>query len=149
MIPSHISPQETLLAIFQKTSAFVCVTDLEYQHFQYLNAGGRKMLGIDPGEPVAGLNPASFLPAWAFERIRSEGIPTALRENEWIGETAFTSRNGVTTVVSQSITAHRSPGGNGAFCPPSQGTLPRVRTPRKPCAGARKCFGSSPKTPAN
>ena len=27
------------------------------------------------------------------------------------GETAFTSRNGVTTVVSQSITAHRSPGG--------------------------------------
>lgn len=111
MIPSQISPQETLLAIFQKTSDFVCVTDLDYQHFQYLNAGGRKMLGIDPEEPVTGMNPAAFLPAWALERIRSEGIPTALRDNEWIGETAFTSRNGVTTVVSQSINAHRSPGG--------------------------------------
>ena len=50
-------------------------------------------------------------PKWARDLILTEGIPDAIREDAWIGETAFLSRDGREIPISQVIIAHKNPDG--------------------------------------
>ena len=49
-----------------------------------------------------------YYPRWAFELILREGIPTAIREGIWIGETALSKTGEPEIPTSQLILAHRS-----------------------------------------
>ncbi|MBI2557147.1 MAG: EAL domain-containing protein [Planctomycetes bacterium] len=52
-------------------------------------------------------------PKWASELILTEGIPDAIREGAWIGETAFLSRDDREIPISQVIIVHKNPDGTG------------------------------------
>lgn len=101
-----------LLAILEATPDLVALTDLEDHRFFYLNEAGRKMLGLDPSENLSELHLTDFVREAAWELIRNDGIPTALRNGVWIGETAFQSRAGREIAVSHLLVAQRNPDGH-------------------------------------
>lgn len=73
----------------------------------YMNQSGRSMLGIGAEEDITGTSPANFHTAESFEIIREIGMPVAIQEGLWRGETQLRSRDGRVTEVSQVIIAHR------------------------------------------
>jgi len=72
----------------------------------FMNAAGVRMLGIsDP--PPPGCHIRQLHPEWAWKIVEREGIPTAIREGVWAGETAFLTVEGREVPVHQVIVAHR------------------------------------------
>src|SRR5262249_17712432 len=74
----------------------------------FVNAAGRKMVGLEPMEALASMKIFDCHPDWACRIISQEGIPTALRNGFWSGETAALRPDGVEIPVSQVIVAHRN-----------------------------------------
>ncbi|MFA5241590.1 MAG: EAL domain-containing protein [Sulfuricella sp.] len=79
------------------------------------NRAARKILGIGANEDIAGTPIATFVPEWALRVTEQEGIPTAIREGHWEGETALLSRDGREIPVAQVILSHRTADGQVAF----------------------------------
>ena len=101
-----------LVRILEATTDYVGMSSAEGQVL-FLNAAGRKMLGIPPDEPVAG-HIADRHPEWARE-ILKEAVPAAARDGDWMGETALLTRSGQEIPVSQVILAHPNPAGEIEF----------------------------------
>ncbi len=99
-----------LTAILENASDLVSMASPD-ERLVYLNAAGRLMAGWDESEDPAGHVVADLHPAWAYERIRDEGLPAAFKTGTWEGETAILHRRGREIPVSQLIMAHRSPDG--------------------------------------
>ncbi|MGF1459271.1 MAG: PAS domain S-box protein [Leptolyngbyaceae cyanobacterium] len=53
----------------------------------------------------------SYHPQWALEIIQQVGLPTAMQQGFWLGETALLSADDTEIPVSQFILAHRGPTG--------------------------------------
>ncbi len=81
----------------------------------FINRAGRLLLGIGPDEEIGGRPIASYSPPWAWELIRDQGLPTAIREGSWRGETAMIGAGGEEIPVSQVIIAHRGADGELAY----------------------------------
>ena len=84
----------------------------------YVNQGGRKLVGLPPSPSGVGdALPADIQsekiagqwghPDWAGQKIRSEGIPTAMEQGQWEGETALLDAEGNEIPASQVILSHR------------------------------------------
>lgn len=101
--------QQRLNAILEATPDFVGMADADGRCL-YVNAAGRRMVGIGDAD-VRDRVIRDFHPAWAFERLRREGIPTARRDGVWGGETALAGADGHEIPVSQVLIAHRGPDG--------------------------------------
>jgi diguanylate cyclase (GGDEF)-like protein len=106
-----------LVAILEATPDFVSFADPDGT-VRYINRGGREMLGL-PGPDAEGAEeglppelreggPAGCYahPEWARRLVQDEGIPTAIREGQWRGETALVDAGGNEIPVSQVILAH-------------------------------------------
>ncbi len=78
----------------------------------YMNAAGRRMIGIGEKEDIGRFSIADAHPQWANARVREEGIPTALGQGTWKGETAVLTHGGQEIPVSQIVMVHRSPAGD-------------------------------------
>ncbi len=92
--------QKRLLAIIEATPDFVGTADPEGRPL-FLNRAGIAMLGRESPESIFDLHPE-----WAARKVREEGIPAALRDGSWSGETAFL-REGREIPLSQVIIAHK------------------------------------------
>ncbi len=92
--------QKRLLAIIEATPDFVGTADLEGRPL-YINRAGLEMLGEDAPESIFDVDPQ-----WAAAKVREEGIPAALREGSWSGETAFL-KDGREIPLSQVIISHK------------------------------------------
>ncbi len=106
--------QKRLTDILDATPDYIATATLDGQYL-YLNQGGRKLAGIGPHEDISGLTIAGMHPPWAGELIRREGIPAALNEGSWMGETAFLTRTGQEFPTSQVIIAHRDDNGTAPY----------------------------------
>jgi PAS domain S-box-containing protein len=73
----------------------------------YVNPAGRRMIGLGAEEDIFRMNIADFHPAWAGRVIAGEGVPAAIRDGSWVGETAVLHRDGREIPVSQLIIAHK------------------------------------------
>lgn len=82
---------------------------------KFLNRSGRKLLGIAPDEDISGTRMQDFLPPWAIERLTGQGIPTAVRDGAWSGESALLTRSGQEIPVSEIIVAHKHEDGSLNF----------------------------------
>ncbi|PWB48004.1 MAG: hypothetical protein C3F18_11615, partial [Nitrosomonadales bacterium] len=103
----EISRQAEILAA---TPDFVGTATLEGR-ILYANLALRKILGFGAGEDISGQHIASFHPEWAVRVIEREGIPGAIRDGHWAGETALLGRDGNEIPVSQVILAHKAADG--------------------------------------
>ncbi len=99
-----------LTAILESTSDLIATTRPDGE-VAYMNAAGRRMLGLDDDEDIRGYRIHDAHPEWAFRTVTDEGVPAALRHGIWEGETAVLSRDGREIPVSQVIMTHRSESG--------------------------------------
>jgi len=77
----------------------------------YINAAGRRMLGLSEQEDLRGYRISESHPQWASDLVSNTAIPTAAKEGLWEGETVIRYRDGREVPVSQIIMAHRSADG--------------------------------------
>lgn len=101
-------------AMLEATTDFVGMADADGRVL-FVNRAGREMVGAGVDEDLSGTAIARYHPRWAAEVVLGEGIPTALREGTWSGETALLSYDGREIPVSQVILAHRTPDGKVRF----------------------------------
>jgi PAS domain S-box-containing protein len=101
-----------LIAILEATPDVVGHASVDDWQLHYLNSAGRKIFGFGETEHFTNFTIADAHPDWAYEILCNEGIPTAMREGTWVGETAFLSHDGREIPVSQLIIAHKSPTGS-------------------------------------
>ena len=82
-----------LTSILEATTDFVALADLSGK-ILYLNRGGRKVLGFGEDEDLSDRINMDYHPAWAAHLVLNEGIPTALRNGTWSGETVLINHEG-------------------------------------------------------
>jgi diguanylate cyclase (GGDEF)-like protein/PAS domain S-box-containing protein len=81
----------------------------------YLNAAGRRMVGVADDEDISNTRISDYHPRWAAARVETEGIPAALRDGVWSGETALLSPDGREIPISQLVIAHKNAAGDLEF----------------------------------
>lgn len=99
-----------LIAILEATPDFISSASLDGQVF-YFNKSARKILGLDRSEGQANFDIPNGHPDWANQLLQNEGIPAAIRDGTWVGETALLSHDGREIPLSQLIIAHKAPDG--------------------------------------
>lgn len=99
-----------LIAILEATPDIVATASVD-ERIYYLNSAARKVFGFGEKEDFANFTFADAHPDWAYEVLRNEGIPAAMRDGVWLGETALVSYEGQEIPVSQVLIAHKSPDG--------------------------------------
>ncbi len=108
------SAEEHYGAVLEATSDWVSIADRD-QRLLYINAGGRRMVGIDPDEDIRGRRVGEFSPAWARELVLTKAMPIARRDGVWRGEGGRLHRDGRQIPVSQVIVAHAGSDGEIDF----------------------------------
>ncbi len=76
------------------------------------NAQARKLVGIPLDEDISTISIPDYHPQWALEIIRNQGIPAAIQNGTWVGETALLDSEGREIPVSQMIIAHKAADGS-------------------------------------
>ncbi len=103
-----------LVGILEATTDLVGMADSRGTQF-YMNRAGRKMLDWADDQRLEEVMMPAVHPEWAADIVRYEGIPVALAEGSWQGETALLRRDGTEIPVSQVILAHKSETGSVEF----------------------------------
>lgn len=99
-----------LTAILESTSDLVA-TATPGGELTYLNHAGKRLLKLQDGERFSHKRIADIHPEWAFSIVENEGIPRAVQEGIWVGETALLNRDGEEIPVSQVIMGHKDKNG--------------------------------------
>lgn len=106
--------RDRLAAILESTTNMVSIADAAGRLI-YLNHAGRSLLGVGLDEEITKAAFRDFLPNPDSHPVFTQGIPAALRQGTWSGETVLISRRGQAIPVSQVILAHKSPAGKLEF----------------------------------
>ena len=104
------SAQARLTAIIDGTPDFVGSVD-PTGRVLFFNPAARRMVGLEQEADISSMKIADFHPGWAARIVSTEGIPAAIHEGSWAGETALRHRDGREIRVSQVIIAHKSASG--------------------------------------
>ncbi len=100
-----------LTAIIESTSDFVATADA-HGNASFINAAGRRMLGLGETQSLEGHRILDSHPGWAADLVLHEGLPAAARDGVWHGETAFLAPDGREFPTSQVIIAHKDRSGS-------------------------------------
>ncbi|MBE0549521.1 MAG: HAMP domain-containing protein, partial [Rubrivivax sp.] len=92
-------------SILQATTDIVGMAD-PAGRVLYLNRSGRALLGVAP-EGELGIAVRQLHPRWAAKIVLDQGVPVALRDGVWSGETAIRAGDGSEIPVSQVILRHQ------------------------------------------
>ncbi len=101
---------DRLTAILENTSDLVATAALD-QQLTYFNSAGRRLIGWGGDDSLEDKKISNVHPKWATEIIEKEGIPGAIRDGIWEGETAVLDPDGKDIHVSQVIMSHKSSNG--------------------------------------
>lgn len=99
--------RDKLIAIIEATPDLICSAKLGGE-VVYYNRSARQIFGLDPEEKISNRYIPQHHPQWAVEIIENQGLPAAIRDGSWIGETALTSYDGQEIPLSQLIIAHKN-----------------------------------------
>lgn len=102
--------QQQLLEIIEASPDFIATFDINGNSF-YCNPAARKMLGIKEGNSFG----EKVTERWITELIKTDGIPNAIENGHWKGETTILKKDGEKVPVSQLIVAHKSDNGTVEF----------------------------------
>ncbi|NTW02035.1 MAG: response regulator [Oscillochloris sp.] len=103
-----------LSAILEATTDVVGSADTEGR-LLFLNRAGRRLLGINEQEDIAGRPIHEYIPHDSLEKFLNEGLPVAIRDGIWSGEVTLHHRDAEDMPASQVIIAHRDSEGKTAF----------------------------------
>jgi len=101
-----------LAAVLENTSDLVAIATPDGR-INYVNEAGCQAVGWagERKEDLLKHNLADVHPAWALRIVQEEGIPAAIKNGVWRGETAILNRDGQEIPTSQVIMAHRGAAG--------------------------------------
>jgi len=99
-----------LAAIIEATPDFVGTMTPDGRML-YINAAGRRLLGIGQADDVAGLKLADCYPEWVGTALAEAALPAAARDGIWLGDATLRGRDGRENPVSQVVIAHRDENG--------------------------------------
>ena len=105
---------DRLTAILEATPDIVISADPNGSAL-YLNSAGRQILGLGQEKDITGLKTLDFHPDWAREIILREGLPTAVQNGSWAGETAILTSADRVVYVSQVLIAHKNSEGEPEY----------------------------------
>jgi PAS domain S-box-containing protein len=100
--------ESKLLELLSISQDLIAITDAEARQLLYLNAAGRKMLGLRAEDDIFQLRLAGI-------QADTSKVEQARREGIWVGENEFVRRDGSSVPVSTQILAHRGPGGETTY----------------------------------
>lgn len=100
---------DRLATVLENAADFVAQADA-HGRLTYMNRAGRAMLGLGD-RPQIPRDLDTLQPPWAATLLAQEGIPAAIRDGVWMGESAFLSTDGREIPVSQVILSHTNPDG--------------------------------------
>jgi two-component system cell cycle sensor histidine kinase/response regulator CckA len=103
-----------LAAIHEATPDLVSISDVAGR-LLYVNRGGRAMLGLDEESDVTGYTITRFLRNAETHVIATEGIPGAVLNGIWRGETDLMSLDGRVVSISLIILVHKRSDGTVEF----------------------------------
>jgi PAS domain S-box-containing protein len=103
-----------LTAIIEATPDYVGTADTAGNIF-YLNRAARRMLGISESEDCSKLSIRDNHPGWATRLILAKGIPAAIQDGFWQGETALRTCDGREIPLSQVLISHDASSGEMEF----------------------------------
>ena len=103
-----------LSAILEASPDFVATADPD-RKVLYLNSAARRLLEIPEDVDAPQVRIGDTHPPWAAELVLKAGIPTAIRDGVWSGETAFLTLGGREIPVVQVILAHKGADGSVEF----------------------------------
>lgn len=106
--------KERLITILESTSDYVSISTPDFK-ITYINKAGMQMIGIKDGVLPRDLKIIEVHPKWALNIIQKEGIPKAISEGIWRGETALLKMDGSVIPISQVIMSHKSYTGEVGF----------------------------------
>jgi rsbT co-antagonist protein RsbR len=102
-------------AIIEQTTDGVSTSDAQ-TNVQMVNSAFRHMVGLSEDEDATLYRIPDFHPEWALQRVQDEGIPVAVKDGVWLGESALLNRaTGQEIPISQVIIAHKTVDGNLDF----------------------------------
>lgn len=93
-------------SILEETSDFISIANSQGE-LLYCNETARNILGLESPLPPHRTIDQAF-PQWAFEQVVNVGLPAAIRDGLWHGETALLDKAGKQLPVSQTIVAHKN-----------------------------------------
>jgi PAS domain S-box-containing protein len=99
--------QKRLVAILEASPDYVLISNPQGQ-ILWLNTQAKQLYGLSGLEDVSLLEISDCYPQWALHQILNHGIPQAIKQGVWIGETAVLNTTGAEIPVSQVIIAHRN-----------------------------------------
>ena len=102
--------QERFMSILGATTDFVAMVDPQGK-ILYLNAAGRRMAGFAEDEDLIGRSLLECYPADIGQLILRAGLPAAIRDGVWSGDTIIRHSEGREFRTSQVLLSHRSPNG--------------------------------------
>ena len=100
--------------ILESSEDYIGLADLEGQAI-WNNPQMKEIMGITDDDEVSKFSIADYHPQWALDIIQKTGIPTAISEGTWLGETALLTKDKQEIPVSQLIIAHKSTKGDVAY----------------------------------
>ncbi|MEQ9553351.1 MAG: PAS domain S-box protein [Coleofasciculus sp. G3-WIS-01] len=95
-----------LTAILESTTDFVSICEPDGT-FLYINKAGRQMVGLDPEQQISHLQIWDFHPQSVKQHLLEEGLPKAIQDKVWQGETSLLHQQGWEIPVSQVVMAHQ------------------------------------------
>ncbi|WP_413174046.1 PAS domain-containing protein [Anabaena azotica] len=106
--------QNRLIAILEASTDYIGMSDAAGK-ILWNNAEFRRLLNVDNNTSVNEKILNDYHPQWAVRLVVEEGIPGAIANGTWVGETALLNAQGEEIPVSQLIIAHKSPQGEIEF----------------------------------
>ncbi|MES2522267.1 MAG: PAS domain S-box protein [Gemmatimonadota bacterium] len=94
-----------LVATLEATSDLVYIAAASGE-IDYLNRGGRRLLGMREDQDLSALRSTAFHPADTQRLLETVGMPTARERGEWQGDGEVRALDGQCIPVSISLTAH-------------------------------------------
>ena len=94
-----------LVAMLEATPDFVGTATPDGR-IEFLNRGGRRLLGLDEDADVGAVRATDFHPPETMARLAAEAFPAAVRDGSWTGEATLLGRGGEAIPVSLAMVAH-------------------------------------------
>ncbi|TLS75663.1 PAS domain S-box protein [Mariprofundus erugo] len=113
-LQSRIAEAMRLEMVLNTTTDYVSMTDLS-GNLLYLNAGGRKLIGLDEQRDISTLNIADMHPPAQSALILDEGMTCLMAQGIWSGETLLHPLHGDDIPVSKVMMLHRDENGAPMF----------------------------------
>lgn len=103
--------RDRLIAILKASTDHIGMSTPQGNVF-WNNTEARKLAGIPLDADITTMNIPNYHPQWALEIIQNQGIPAAIQNGIWVGETALLGSDGREIPVSQMIIAHKATDGS-------------------------------------